>query len=207
MKVCQTPTNSAIQKLYQQRTRHKQLTSTKYFHVRLYYVWMHLIYVHFNYLDMWFSTGVKQLKYSMYIIVLDNHAAYRGVLWFLLCNAYFVLNALKLSGMRSSEINYKNNTQYIIWLGLSNKLMNYIITVWFLANISCLDVSCVLFYNPHLINLKISPKNKLLTDISEYDDGDDQNNEIIVRGGGPGENLFIMDHLEIPNPNRCHRID
>ena len=29
----------------------------------------------------------------------------------------------------------------------------------------------------------------------------DQNNEIIVRGGGPGENLFIMDHLEIPNPN------
>ena len=30
----------------------------------------------------------------------------------------------------------------------------------------------------------------------------DQNNEIIVRGGGPGENLFIMDHLEIPNPNR-----
>ena len=29
----------------------------------------------------------------------------------------------------------------------------------------------------------------------------DQNNEIIVRGGGPGENLFILDHLEIPNPN------
>ena len=29
----------------------------------------------------------------------------------------------------------------------------------------------------------------------------DQSNEIIVRGGGPGENLFIMDHLEIPNPN------
>ena len=29
----------------------------------------------------------------------------------------------------------------------------------------------------------------------------DQNNEIIVRGGGPGENLFIMDNLEIPNPN------
>jgi len=27
----------------------------------------------------------------------------------------------------------------------------------------------------------------------------DQNNEIIVRGGGPGENLFIMDNLEIPN--------
>ena len=29
----------------------------------------------------------------------------------------------------------------------------------------------------------------------------DQNNEIIVRGGGPGENLFLMDHIEIPNPN------
>ena len=29
----------------------------------------------------------------------------------------------------------------------------------------------------------------------------DQNNEIIVRGGSVGENLFIMDHLEIPNPN------
>jgi len=29
----------------------------------------------------------------------------------------------------------------------------------------------------------------------------DQNNEIIVRGGSPGENLFIMDNLEIPNPN------
>ena len=29
----------------------------------------------------------------------------------------------------------------------------------------------------------------------------DQNNEIIVRGGGPGENLFVMDHLDIPNPN------
>ncbi len=31
--------------------------------------------------------------------------------------------------------------------------------------------------------------------------GSDQENEIIVRGGGPGENLFVMDHLEIPNPN------
>ncbi|MFC1535565.1 TonB-dependent receptor domain-containing protein [Candidatus Neomarinimicrobiota bacterium] len=31
--------------------------------------------------------------------------------------------------------------------------------------------------------------------------GSDQHNEIIVRGGGVGENLFIMDHLEIPNPN------
>ena len=31
--------------------------------------------------------------------------------------------------------------------------------------------------------------------------GTDQNNEIIVRGGGPGENLFVVDNLEIPNPN------
>ncbi len=31
--------------------------------------------------------------------------------------------------------------------------------------------------------------------------GSDQNNEIIVRGGMPGENLFVMDNIEIPNPN------
>ncbi len=31
--------------------------------------------------------------------------------------------------------------------------------------------------------------------------GSDQLNEIIVRGGNPGENLFIMDNIEIPNPN------
>lgn len=31
--------------------------------------------------------------------------------------------------------------------------------------------------------------------------GSDQMNEIITRGGNPGENLFIMDHIEIPNPN------
>jgi hypothetical protein len=31
--------------------------------------------------------------------------------------------------------------------------------------------------------------------------GSDQLNEIIVRGGMPNENLFIMDHIEIPNPN------
>ncbi|MBN2279743.1 MAG: TonB-dependent receptor [Candidatus Marinimicrobia bacterium] len=29
----------------------------------------------------------------------------------------------------------------------------------------------------------------------------DQNNEIIVRGGNPSENLFIIDNIEIPNPN------
>jgi len=28
--------------------------------------------------------------------------------------------------------------------------------------------------------------------------GADQSNEIIVRGGSPGENLFVMDHLDIP---------
>ncbi len=31
--------------------------------------------------------------------------------------------------------------------------------------------------------------------------GNDQNNEIIVRGGNPGENLFLLDNIEIPNPN------
>ncbi len=31
--------------------------------------------------------------------------------------------------------------------------------------------------------------------------GTDQNNEIIIRGGIPGENLFLMDNIEIPNPN------
>lgn len=31
--------------------------------------------------------------------------------------------------------------------------------------------------------------------------GTDQNNEIIVRGGLYGENLFLLDNIEIPNPN------
>ena len=31
--------------------------------------------------------------------------------------------------------------------------------------------------------------------------GTDQSNEIIVRGGSPGENLFVIDFLEIPYPN------
>lgn len=31
--------------------------------------------------------------------------------------------------------------------------------------------------------------------------GADQSNEIITRGGNPGENLFIMDDIEIPNAN------
>ncbi|MCH7732014.1 MAG: TonB-dependent receptor [Candidatus Marinimicrobia bacterium] len=30
----------------------------------------------------------------------------------------------------------------------------------------------------------------------------DQQNEIVVRGGSPGENLFIMDNIEISNPNQ-----
>ena len=33
----------------------------------------------------------------------------------------------------------------------------------------------------------------------------DQSNELIVRGGSAGENLFIMDNLEIPNPNHFGR--
>jgi len=31
--------------------------------------------------------------------------------------------------------------------------------------------------------------------------GSDQMNEILIRGGYPGENLFLMDNIEIPNPN------
>lgn len=31
--------------------------------------------------------------------------------------------------------------------------------------------------------------------------GSDQMNDIIIRGGIPGENLFVMDGIEIPNPN------
>ena len=31
--------------------------------------------------------------------------------------------------------------------------------------------------------------------------GADQDNEIIVRGGNYGENLFVIDNIEIPNPN------
>jgi hypothetical protein len=32
--------------------------------------------------------------------------------------------------------------------------------------------------------------------------GGDNTNEIIVRGGLPGENLFVLDNIEIPNPNQ-----
>jgi hypothetical protein len=31
--------------------------------------------------------------------------------------------------------------------------------------------------------------------------GGDNTNEIVVRGGAPGENLFLLDNIEIPNPN------
>jgi len=31
--------------------------------------------------------------------------------------------------------------------------------------------------------------------------GADQNNEIVVRGGNVGENLFVVDNIEVPNPN------
>jgi len=30
--------------------------------------------------------------------------------------------------------------------------------------------------------------------------GGDKTNEIIVRGGLPGENLFVLDNIELPNP-------
>jgi len=36
--------------------------------------------------------------------------------------------------------------------------------------------------------------------------GSDQMNEIIVRGGMPGENLFLIDDIEIPNPNHFGKL-
>jgi len=35
--------------------------------------------------------------------------------------------------------------------------------------------------------------------------GGDQTNEIVVRGSTPGENLFIMDNIEIPTPTTSLR--
>jgi hypothetical protein len=42
---------------------------------------------------------------------------------------------------------------------------------------------------------------KMMQSLPAVVSGSDQENEIIVRGGAPGENLFIMDEIEIPNPN------
>lgn len=42
---------------------------------------------------------------------------------------------------------------------------------------------------------------KMMQSLPAVVSGSDQENEIIVRGGSPGENLFVMDGIEIPNPN------
>ncbi len=42
---------------------------------------------------------------------------------------------------------------------------------------------------------------KMMQSLPAVVSGADQQNEIIVRGGAPGENLFVMDGIEIPNPN------
>lgn len=42
---------------------------------------------------------------------------------------------------------------------------------------------------------------RVVQDLPSVSSGGDNTNEIIVRGGNPGENLLIMDNIEIPNPN------
>ena len=42
---------------------------------------------------------------------------------------------------------------------------------------------------------------RVVQDLPSVSSGGDNTNEIIVRGGNPGENLLIMDNVEIPNPN------
>jgi hypothetical protein len=42
---------------------------------------------------------------------------------------------------------------------------------------------------------------RAVQELPSVSSGGDQTNEIIVRGGMPGENLFLLDNIEIPNPN------
>ncbi|HON10787.1 MAG TPA: TonB-dependent receptor plug domain-containing protein, partial [Chitinispirillaceae bacterium] len=42
---------------------------------------------------------------------------------------------------------------------------------------------------------------RAVQDLPSVSSAADNTNEIIVRGGNPGENLLIMDNIEIPNPN------
>jgi hypothetical protein len=42
---------------------------------------------------------------------------------------------------------------------------------------------------------------RVVQDLPSVSSGGDQTNEIVVRGGMPGENLFLLDNIEIPNPN------
>jgi len=42
---------------------------------------------------------------------------------------------------------------------------------------------------------------RAVQELPSVSSGGDQTNEIVVRGGMPGENLFLLDNIEIPNPN------
>ncbi len=42
---------------------------------------------------------------------------------------------------------------------------------------------------------------RAVQELPSVSSGGDQTNEIVVRGGMPGENLFLLDNMEIPNPN------
>ncbi|HMD69463.1 MAG TPA: TonB-dependent receptor, partial [Chitinivibrionales bacterium] len=43
---------------------------------------------------------------------------------------------------------------------------------------------------------------RVVTMLPSVTSGGDNTNEIVVRGGVPGENLFLLDNIEIPNPNQ-----
>ena len=42
---------------------------------------------------------------------------------------------------------------------------------------------------------------RVVANLPSVSSGGDNTNEIVVRGGAPGENLFLLDNIEIPNPN------
>jgi hypothetical protein len=48
----------------------------------------------------------------------------------------------------------------------------------------------------------ITDVQRVVQNLPSVASGGDKTNEIIVRGGLPGENLFILDNIEIPNPNQ-----
>ncbi len=48
----------------------------------------------------------------------------------------------------------------------------------------------------------LSDVQRVVTMLPSVTSGGDNTNEIVVRGGTPGENLFLLDNIEIPNPNQ-----
>jgi Carboxypeptidase regulatory-like domain/TonB dependent receptor/TonB-dependent Receptor Plug Domain len=48
----------------------------------------------------------------------------------------------------------------------------------------------------------ITDVQRVVQNLPSVASGGDKTNEIIVRGGLPGENLFVLDNIEIPNPNQ-----